>query len=125
MAFLAPTILIADDDRRLVEVLAIRLHAAGYHVITCMDGDDTIEAVRGTKPDVILMDVNMPGESGPDAQQALETFEDIDGIPIIYITGESSEEIKRINDSLKPFAILRKPFEVDELIDTIKSTLEC
>ncbi len=118
-----PTVLIADDDRGLVEALSIRLNAAGYHVVSCMDGDDVVEQVRGDRPDVMVLDINMPAGTGPEAQKALEAFREGDRVPVIYISGESAEAIRRVQAQMKPSAILRKPFDAEELIAVIRAVL--
>lgn len=124
MRITKPTILIADDDRGLVEALSIRLHAAGYHVVACMDGDDAVETAEGVDPDVIVLDVHMPAGSGPDAQKILQSRGDIDHTPVIYMTGSSPDEVKRISEGVVPFAVVHKPFEADQLISTIQAALE-
>jgi len=104
--------------------MSIRLNTAGYHTVISSDGSDTLQTILGVNPDLILLDINMPAGSGPEIQEALKSYEDLSDIPVIYITGESQTQIQELSQDLKPFGILRKPFEIDELITKIQDALE-
>ena len=118
------TILIADDDRGMVEAITIRLHAAGHHVVSCMDGEDALSLARGIRPDVIVLDVNMPAGSGQDVHEQLQMFGELGDTPVVYITGASRDEIDQLKTRVNPFAVLRKPFDAMELLETIADAIE-
>jgi len=65
-------ILVVDDEADLLETMRFRLEAAGYEVITALDGAKALEVAQKIKPDLIIMDVMMPGVSGFDALQNLK-----------------------------------------------------
>ncbi len=118
-----PTILIADDDRGLVEAMTIRLHAAGYHVIACLDGDDALTEACGQHPDVIVLDVNMPGGTGQDVHEQLRNLEELGDTPVIYVTGKASPEDEQKARDLGAAAFMRKPVEPEALIGAICGAL--
>ena len=69
-----PLILVVDDEHDLREIMSIKLGASGFDAIVAADAKEAVATARNTHPDLILMDINMPGESGTDA--ALEIKQD-------------------------------------------------
>lgn len=69
-----PLILVVDDEADLREIMSVKLRAAGFDAIVAYDAKEAVDAAKKTHPDLILMDIHMPGESGTDA--ALEIKQD-------------------------------------------------
>lgn len=113
------TVLIADDDARLVTALARRLRGSGFHVIECQDAYMAIELARRHKPDVILLDVNMPAGGGESTHARLAKIGETASIPIIYLTGDDSERVRRRAHDLGAFAVIGKPFDMEDLLSHI------
>ena len=82
-----PTILIAEDSAEQRALYAEILKAAGYRVLEAADGNEAVAVTRRERPDLVLMDVTMPGTSGWNAMRTLKDDPDTTGIPIIVITG--------------------------------------
>lgn len=119
----SPRILIADDDRALADALSMGLRQYRYRVDVCRDGTDAIQQARAVSYDVIVLDVQMPGDSGPEAQALLTDLQDIGDTPVIYITGDTSEGTRELCEGLGAYAIVYKPFDVDDLIESINEAL--
>lgn len=83
-------ILVADDDPDSRTIARLSLEHSGYEVITAVDGSDAIEKAREMRPDVILMDLQMPALTGFDAARALKADNSTAEIPIIAVTALSA-----------------------------------
>jgi two-component system, OmpR family, alkaline phosphatase synthesis response regulator PhoP len=80
------TILIADDESDILEILSFNLLAEGYHVITAMNGNEAIDLARKNKPDMIILDVMMPGKTGFEVCEILRAHKEFKATIIIFLT---------------------------------------
>lgn len=119
-----PTLLIADDDRPLVEALAVRFRAEGYHVVPAYDGYQTVHLTRTEQPDVLLIDVNMPAGNGLDILDRIEKLEQQPDCRLVFLTGEHSDRVRQGALRHRAFATVYKPFETSVLVDTVRRALE-
>lgn len=117
------TILIADDDDRVLKALIIRLGSLGFNVITATDGYNALALATKHKPDLLVLDVNMPAGDGFSVQERLKGIPGGSHVPVIYVTGDKSDRLNELADQFGAFALLHKPFHVEKLIDTILSAL--
>jgi DNA-binding response OmpR family regulator len=119
-----PKILIADDDRDHLIMLALILRKEGYEVISAFDAKHAIQLAVEQNPDILLLDIHMGEEDGYSVQERLNKIDDMANKPVIYITGDKSNWIQFIIAGLGARAVLRKPFERDELLATLKIVIE-
>jgi signal transduction histidine kinase len=118
------TILIVDDDDGTRNWLNRELKRKGFQVVTASDGSIALEAVQAEpKPDVILLDVDMPGMNGFEVATTLQQNQDTTSIPIIFLTGRVSMKDKMAGFEAGGIDYLTKPFNMPELIARIKATL--
>ena len=89
-------ILLVDDSKFLRMATERALARAGYVVITASDGPKAIELAKSDKPDVILLDMLLPGITGPDVLKALKKHADAAGIPVVAFTGLSQKNAMRL-----------------------------
>jgi DNA-binding response OmpR family regulator len=113
-------ILIADDDRDLLGLIAFTLTQAGYLVVKASDGPSAIHAFKGESPDLAVLDINMPGASG---FQVCEAIRAQSRIPIMMLTvrGEEEDLIKALDLGADDY--LTKPFSPRTLLARIKALL--
>ncbi len=117
------TILIIDDQPENVFVLQDRLEHEGYKVITAYDGQSGIDKAVEEHPDIILLDIMMPGMSGFEVCEVLTKNEKTKKIPIIMVTAlTGSDDIKK-GLELGAYDYIKKPFNRVELLARIKSAL--
>lgn len=114
-----PTILIADDDAALMRALTIRLRHAGYNVVQAPDGRTAAEIAARLKPDLLLLDVHMPTASGLQAIESMDEVADLNMIPVIYITGDTSTATQLAAERRGAMGVLHKPVDEAELLDTV------
>ena len=117
------TILIVDDNPVLVRLLEALLTKASYVVETVTSGDEALEAMNKVQPDLVLLDVEMPGGSGFTTCQAIKTNSLTRDIPVIFVTsrGEHSDIIKGFEAGGQDYIV--KPFTPAELLIRVKTHL--
>jgi DNA-binding response OmpR family regulator len=117
-----PTYLIADDNAGVRRVLSILLGATGATTLTAEDGDAALEAARRCLPDLILLDVNMPGRDGHQVAAALRAEEATRRIPILMLSGLGEvDENRGLDSGADDF--LGKPFRFDNLMARVRALL--
>ena len=116
-------ILVVDDDFRNTELLHAYLTSIGYEVVTASSGERALEIVAAQPPDLILLDVMMPGLNGLEVCARLKKREETRLIPIVMVTAlrETEDKIKAIEVGADDF--LSKPFNIYELAARVKSLL--
>lgn len=114
------TILIVDDEPQIRRVMRTTLASQGYVVLESPNGDDALEKMRGNRPDLVLLDVNMPGRSGLDTCREIRDSSDV---PIIMLTVRNSErdKVQALDAGADDYVV--KPFGVEELMARIRAAL--
>ena len=115
--------LVVDDDPGFRALARTLLERAGLDVDLAAEGDDALEAVREAKPDLVLLDVRLPGTSGYEVYRELK---DLHGeeLPIIFVSGERVESYDRVAGlMLGADDYLVKPFDSDELLARVRRSL--
>ena len=117
------SLLVVDDDPEIVNMLATRLGKRGYKVTTASDGNRALELARREKPDLVLLDVMMPGKSGWEVARALKQDPVTENVKIVMLTaiGEKTNEITA--PIYGADAHVDKPFEFDKLERVISGLL--
>ena len=122
MAKSARRILVVEDDPAIQHLLGEILGDEGYEVRLASDGQSAIEALHAWTPDLILLDVMMPGMDGPTFRRNQLELENGAAIPVVILTARrDAEETAR---NLDAAAIVLKPFEIDDLVGSIEASLE-
>ena len=111
----AARILVVDDDPEILAMLRTRLGKRGYRVSTAADGHQALELAKRELPDVVLLDVMMPGKSGWEVARALKQDPTTHAIKIVMVTAIGSA----VNEMTSPIygadAHVDKPFEFEQL----------
>lgn len=115
-------ILIVDDEVDLIAPLEMYLQSNGYEIITASDGMEALKLTEEESPDLILLDIIMPGMDGYTALEKLKADEKTKSIPVIMLTVKAGKEIGR--EIEKADGYLMKPFEREELLRRVKQILE-
>ncbi|MCM0648746.1 response regulator transcription factor [Clostridium swellfunianum] len=116
-------ILAVDDEEHIQELLKFNLENSGYKVICCSTGTEALKLAKVEKPDLILLDVMLPGIDGYDVCKEIRKDNNISSIPIIMITAKSEELDKILGLELGADDYMTKPFSIRELLARVKAVL--
>jgi len=116
----SPNILVVDDEPQIRRVLRSTLSFRGYTISEAASGEEALERIRKLKPDLILLDVNLPGMSGVEACREIRRFTDA---PIIILTVRSAERDKVMALDAGADDYVTKPFGIEELLARVRASL--
>ena len=117
-------ILVVEDNNVNLRALEATLQKAGYTVVSFKNGEEAIQKVRDIRPDLILLDIKLPGINGTEVGAKLKTYPETAHIPIFYITGLlDKEEEAELQHSLLGNYFIAKPFDPIKLLKAIKDRI--
>jgi two-component system KDP operon response regulator KdpE len=118
--FSGKTVLVVDDESRMVEFIAMNLELEGFHVVRAANGSGALEKATKEHPDLVLLDIMMPDMDG---FETLQELREISSVPVIFLTAKS-EEVDRIKGlDLGADDYITKPFSPKELVSRIRAVL--
>jgi len=117
---MASTILVVDDEKKIVEILKGYLEREGYQVITAYDGRAALDLARSNSPDLIILDLMLPEVSGWDVCRELRRKSDV---PIIMLTARDDTTDKIIGLELGADDYVTKPFDPKEIVSRVRAVL--
>lgn len=113
------TVLVVDDEADVRRFLTAVLHKRGHETLTAADGREAFAIVERTRPDLIILDLSMPNQSGTDFYRRLSKDDELRSIPIIVVSGLAGRHL-----ALKePLAVFDKPIDPEEFGDTVDMAL--
>jgi DNA-binding response OmpR family regulator len=114
------TVLVVDDEPKIVQIASDYLNHAGFSVITAYDGKSALEKIRANKPDLIVLDLGLPGADGLDVTRETRKHSDT---PIIMLTARGEESDKLIGLEIGADDYIVKPFSPKELVARARAVL--
>ncbi len=114
------TVLIIEDEKLIIVSTQMVLEAAGFRVESAMNGEDGIAKARQLKPDLVLLDIMMPGIDGWETLTRLKRDPETSGIPVIIFTAREHARGHQKSAEMGAADYFRKPFEPDELIGLVE-----
>jgi DNA-binding response OmpR family regulator len=118
------TILVVDDEPGLREIVRTNLEWEGYEVVEAADGVEALRLIRERRPDLVVLDVMMPGMNGWEVLQAIEADVALAGTPIVMHTVVADESAVIQGLEMGAVAYLAKPFSPRELVDAVRLVTE-
>lgn len=117
------TVLIVDDTPTNLEVLQEVLTNANYEVLVAIDGESAIDQIQYARPDIILLDVMMPGMDGFETCRRLKANPDTSAIPVIFMTAlsETADKVKGFETGAVDY--ITKPFQHSEVLARVKTQI--
>jgi len=114
-------VLVVDDERISLALVKFGLSEQRYEVLEANDGDVALEVLKENKPDLIVLDIQMPKMNGYEFIATLKTIEGCESIPVIVLTSnETMEDVFRLEGAKGYFV---KPVNLEELVEKIKECL--
>ena len=118
-----PEILVIEDEPIIQKLVKANLAASGYQVLAALDGEKGLELAELERPDLILLDLMMPGMSGWDVLIALKANQELQKAPVIIMTASLREGEQDKARSLGAVDYLVKPFSAHELLRQVNQAL--
>ncbi|MFT9849436.1 response regulator YycF [Aneurinibacillus sp. REN35] len=113
-------VMVVDDERPIADILQFTLEKEGYYVVCAYDGDEAVALAEKEKPDLILLDIMLPGKDGIEVCRIIRRTSNV---PIIMLTAKDSELDKVLGLELGADDYVTKPFSSRELLARIKANL--
>jgi len=117
-------VLIVEDNEKNLKLVRDVLQVKGYETIEAVTGEDGVALARERKPDLILMDIQLPGINGIDALKALRADAATAHIPAIAVTASVMQQDRKLITEAGFDAYLSKPLDLREFLATVKKLLE-
>ena len=120
-----PKIMVVDDEPEILAAVRFTLEKEGFEVVEARDGYECLQKLRYEKPDLILLDVMMPGMDGWRTRKLIKENERLRSIPVCMLTVLSKAVERRTSlDLALADAHINKPFDKKELVETVRRLLE-
>jgi CheY-like chemotaxis protein len=116
---MAKKILVIDDEPHVVKYLTTVLQDNGYETCSAANGEEGIEVLNREKPDLVTLDLQMPGDTGTRFYRNMSKSKEFKDLPVIVVSGIPGKHLA----VKKPVAIFDKPIDRDRLIAVVKETL--
>ena len=116
-------ILIVEDDKSIVMALTVRLRAAGYAVIVAFDAVMALGTALKHRPNLVLLDISMPGGNGFMVAERLQNSSLTAGVPMLFLTASKQPGLRERAQEVGAVGFFEKPYEATELLDAIAKAL--
>jgi DNA-binding response OmpR family regulator len=120
---MAHRVLVVDDDPVIVRLLEVNLSLDGYEVETATRGEQALERATETSPDLLILDVMMPGLDGWDTCRRLREQPRFADTPVVFLSARSQDDDRSKGLDLGPVAYLTKPFDPIRLMELVRRML--
>ncbi len=117
------TILVADDELDIVKTIRCILETKGHEVLEANDGMAALEQAKNARPDIIFLDVMMPGMDGYKVCRMLKYNSLYRDIPIVMLTARTSSQDREIGEQVGADLYMTKPFDIDEVLELTERLL--
>ena len=116
-------ILVVDDEKDIVELVAYNLEREGFSVIKAYDGEQALASVKAARPDLVILDLMLPGFPGLDVCRALRKNPETERLPIVMLTAKGDHIDKILGLETGADDYITKPFHVKELVARVRAVL--
>lgn len=120
---MAQRILVVDDDKQIVRLVKSYLEEANYSVLSAYDGEDALRVVWHERPDLIVLDIQLPGKDGWEITRYLRAQVNLQAIPILMLTARVGDTDKILGLELGADDYLTKPFNPREVVARVRAIL--
>lgn len=117
------TVLVVDDEKDIVQLIRYNLEREGFKVESASDGNEALKKAVDLKPDVILLDIMLPGKDGYDVIKSLNQSEKTANIPVIFLTAKSAEFDEVLGLELGADDYIVKPISTRKIVSRIRAVL--
>ncbi len=119
----SPRILVADDEPALLRLLEFVLGRRGYIIQGVTNGNAAVEILKTESPDLVILDVMMPGLDGYEVLTYIRETAHLEGLPVVMLTARAQLDDIQLGLSLGADAYLAKPFDPEDLLSVVESLI--
>ncbi|HGG04589.1 MAG TPA: response regulator [Aliiroseovarius sp.] len=113
-------VLLVEDEPNIIEAVGFILARDGWAVATHANGETALDEIRRVRPDVLVLDVMLPGRSGYDVLKDLRADSDLAGLPVLMLTARGQEKDRVLAQKLGATRFMTKPFSNDDLLEVVR-----
>lgn len=113
-------ILIAEDDRHIMESLTFVLERDGHAVTAAFDGEEAIRQLRGAPPDMIILDLMLPKMTGFEVLKQVKSDASLRSVPVIVLTAKGQAQDRRMAEEIGVAAFMTKPFSNRDIVAAVR-----
>ncbi|MEM7596766.1 MAG: response regulator [Pseudomonadota bacterium] len=113
-------VIVIEDERNIIEAISFILSRDGWDVATHSNGHDAVEAVRARKPDIVILDVMLPGKSGFDILTEIRGDADLASTPVLMLTARGQDKDREMAERAGASAYMTKPFSNADVLDAVR-----
>jgi DNA-binding response OmpR family regulator len=119
-----PTVLVVEDEQDILDLVDYNLSQAGFNVITAANGTDALDAVKKQRPDLVVLDLMLPGMDGKEVCRRIRQDETLGDTPVVMLTARADEVDRIVGFELGADDYLTKPFSPRELVLRVKAIMK-
>ena len=112
-------VLLIEDEPNIIEAVSFLLSRDGWSVSTHSNGHDAVDTVKAKRPDVLILDVMLPGRSGFDILAELRSVADFNALPVLMLTARGQAKDRELAERLGATRFMTKPFSNSEIINVL------
>lgn len=116
-------ILVVDDDKKIVRLVQSYLEQSGYQVLVAYDGETALHMIRRERPDLVVLDLMLPGRDGMEITRIVRSDQNIAGLPVIMLTARVEDTDKIVGLELGADDYIGKPFNPREVVARVRALL--
>ena len=117
------SVLVADDNAPNRELTSVILEQNGFRVLRAADGNEALEKIRQERPDLVLLDIHMPGLDGYRTLQRIRQDLSLTGLPVVAVTASAMADDEERAFASGFTAYLAKPYEAEDVVNLVKRLL--
>ncbi|MCT4558633.1 MAG: response regulator [Pelagimonas sp.] len=121
---MAGQVLLIEDEPNIIEAIKFILSREGWTVTTHSNGTDAIEIVRKKQPDVLILDVMLPGKSGFDILRELRDDPEHEALPVLMLTARGQNKDREMAERAGVSQFMTKPFSNAEMLEAVRALTE-
>lgn len=114
------SVLVIEDEPNIIEAIGFILSRDGWRVATHSNGSDAADAVRSRKPDLVILDVMLPGRSGYDILKELRADAATAGLPVLMLTARGQNKDREMAEAAGASRFMTKPFSNSEVLEAVR-----
>ena len=114
-------VLVIEDEQNIVEAISFILSRDGWDVKTHSNGHDALDAVRARAPDIIILDVMLPGKSGYDILQEIRRDEKFGETPVLMLTARGQLKDRELAERIGASQFMTKPFSNSDVLEAVRN----